>query len=330
MYFDTLRRPDAEIEYKFSFPQRACRFWSNSLLSRFRKAESRILDCLAIGTRRSCIEVHFATRSSNLSQNFHAKLICSYELLDIMTSILDLKNPKNHKINKSHSFSDILDGDSPVELETEPKSIEPDEKPISEQKDNDYFKEYQDIDPADRLFEEAPAGIDKSGPIPNNAEDMILPATLTSLAWTAPDKHHELISHVLRKWVIIVLTAMAFVALFWQGSILTGITFFALALVTSMHFWREAKHEKYEIHPHGIAAGDQFHHYHDLESFCIHYHPEGYHELSLCTGKLLNHYVKIPLKNQNPFEIRDALVNYLPEKKHEEGLEDLLRRKLGL
>ena len=35
--------------------------------------------------RRSCIEVHFATRSSNLSQNFHAKLICSCELLDFMT-----------------------------------------------------------------------------------------------------------------------------------------------------------------------------------------------------------------------------------------------------
>ena len=32
MYFDTLRRPDAEIEYKFSFPQRASKFWSNSLL----------------------------------------------------------------------------------------------------------------------------------------------------------------------------------------------------------------------------------------------------------------------------------------------------------
>ncbi|MBI4117260.1 MAG: hypothetical protein HY451_01050 [Parcubacteria group bacterium] len=234
-------------------------------------------------------------------------------------AVLDLKNPKNRKINNSHSVNDILgglpsealakEGGPPAELETEPAP-----------KEEDFFN------PVDRRNE-----------IPDNPgimnEAMAFPATLThaeSLAWTAPDKHHELISHALRKWVIVVLTAMAFVALFWQGSILTGITFFALALVTSMHFWREAAHHQYEIHPHGVAVGGEFYHYHDLDSFWIHHRPDGFHELSLCTGRLLNHYIKISLKDQDPFEIRGALMPHLSEKRHEEGLEDWLRRKLGL
>lgn len=232
-----------------------------------------------------------------------------------MTSVLDLKNPKNHKKNNNHSFKDILDGDSPIELENEPIPIGPTKK-YNPKKEESFF--------------EAPPDIDNEGIIPNNAGDMAPLATLTSLAWTSPDKHHELISHTLRKWLIVVLVAMGFLAFFWQGSLLTAVTFFALALVTLMHFWREAVHHQYEIHPHGILVGEKFYHYHDLDSFWIHYHPEGYHELSLCTGKLLNHYVKISLKGQDPFEVRDALMMYLPEERHEEGLEDWLRRKLGL
>ncbi|MEK7579661.1 MAG: hypothetical protein AAB469_00475 [Patescibacteria group bacterium] len=150
------------------------------------------------------------------------------------------------------------------------------------------------------------------------------------LSWTGPDKHHELISHSWRKGIIILLVAMAFLALFWQASILTAITFFALAVVTSMHFWREAVHQEYEIHPHGILAGDNFYHYRDLSSFWIEHHPEGFHELSLCTGNLVNYYIKIPLPGLDPLEVRDILAKYLPEERHEEGLEDILRKKLGL
>lgn len=220
-------------------------------------------------------------------------------------------------------------------LEPEPEIFESDEKPLENLAEenrsiNEYFKEYDDTDPADELFNKNPAGVDNSEILPNNSEAMDRLATFASFSWAGPDKHLELISHAWRKAVIVILVVMAFLALLWQGSILTAITFFALAVVTSMHFWREVREERYEIQPHGIMAGGEFHHYHDLDSFWIHYHPEGYHELSLCTGKLLNHYIKVSLKGQDPLEIREALMQYLPEKRHEEGLEDWLRRKLGL
>ena len=217
-----------------------------------------------------------------------------------MTSILDLRDPKNQKAKNNHSFSDILDETS---------------------SENNHLDDYLNK-------------VDNEKEIPDNPgvmqDAMGLPATFTSFSWTSLDRHNELVSHAWRKAVIVILVGMAFLALFWQGSVLTAITFFALALVTSMHFWREVQHQKYEIYPHGVVVSDKFYHYHDLDSFWIHYHPKGYHELSLCTGRLLNHYIKIPLRGQDPLEVREALSMYLPEERHEEGIEDWLRRKLGL
>lgn len=234
-----------------------------------------------------------------------------------MTSVLDLKNPKNNKVKNNHSFNDVLGENLQDAAEPEMMPIEPTLKSENNYHIDDFLNKF-----------------DKDKKITDNPEIMEqplgFPATFASFSWTSPDRHQELISHAWRKAIIVVLIGMAFLALLWQGSILTAVTFFALALVTSMHFWRETGHNKYEIHPHGILAGDNFYHYHDLDSFWIYYHPEGYHELSLCTGKLINYYVKIPLRGQDPFEVRDALVLHLPEERHEEGLEDWLRRKLGL
>lgn len=234
-----------------------------------------------------------------------------------MSSILDLKNSKNRKINNNHSVNDVLNDDS----EPEPIPIEPVNK--KEKHLEDFLNNLSQVDSVDTP-EEIPdnPGI-MEGP-------MAFPTTLASIFWSAPDKHHELISHSWRKAIIVLLVGMAFLALFWQDSLLTAATFFALAFVTSMHFWREVKHERHEIHPHGVVVAGKFYHYHDFDSFWVHFHPQGFHELSLKTGRLLNHYLKVPLGQQDPFEVRAALMEYLPEEKHEEGLDDFLRRKLGL
>lgn len=255
-----------------------------------------------------------------------------------MSSVLDLRDPDNHKKIKVGQTDDVLDSDLET-MESERKAKESESDNLLE----DYLKEYDDVDPADKLFEENPTKFDNPAKTPNNAGDMTPFTTLastaipgfaqepsTSLSWSAPDRHHELVSHAWRKAIIVLLVGMAFLALFWQDSLLTAATFFGLAFVTSMHFWREVKHEQHEIHPHGVVVAGKFYHYHDFDSFWIHFHPQGFHELSLKTGRLLNHYLKVPLGEQDPFEVRAALMEYLPEERHEEGLDDFLRRKLGL
>ncbi len=223
-----------------------------------------------------------------------------------MTSVLDLKNHKNQKIDNDDPVSDVLS----------------DER--KEEHLNDFLNNLNEVGPVDTP-EEIP---DNPGIMQGPAA--VFPTTFASVSWSAPDKHHELISHAWRRAIIVLLVGMAFLALFWQDSILTAVTFFGLAFVTSMHFWRESRQEQHEIHPHGVVVAGNFYHYHDFDSFWVHFHPRGFHELSLKTGRLLNHYLKIPLGEQDPFEVRAALMEYLPEEKHEEGLDDWLRRKLGL
>lgn len=149
------------------------------------------------------------------------------------------------------------------------------------------------------------------------------------ISWTCPEIHHELISHRWRKAIIILLIAMAVLSIVWQGSILSAITFIGLALVTAMHFIHEIKHQRYAIHPKGVLVGDRLYEYKNLSSFWINYDPEGIKELSIEGKGLLSPYIKIPLGDQNPVEIRTALMNYLPEEQHPERIEDFLRRKLG-
>jgi len=150
------------------------------------------------------------------------------------------------------------------------------------------------------------------------------------IVWSAPEIHHDLISHTWRKVLVVLLIGMAFLMFFWQKSILTAVTFFAIAIVTSIHFWQEPKQVNYMIHSQGIAVDDYLHEYNTLESFWINYDPEGVKELSLQTKKVFSPYIKVPLGDQDPVEVRATLLKFLPEEQHQEGFDDLLRRKLGL
>ena len=152
-------------------------------------------------------------------------------------------NGKNERVVDLRNLKDDVLGSDLENVEIERKNKEVKNNELFE----DYLKDYDDADPADKLFEENPAGIDKPAANPNNAGDMTPLTTFASVAWSAPDRHHELISHAWRKTVIVLLVGMAFLALFWQNSLLTAVTFFGLAFVTSMHFWREARHERHEI-----------------------------------------------------------------------------------
>lgn len=151
-----------------------------------------------------------------------------------------------------------------------------------------------------------------------------------AIIWSAPEVHDDLISHTWRKVLIIFLVAMAFLMFFWQKSILTAITFFAIAIMASVHFWQKPRHINCMIHSQGVVLDDHLHQYDALESFWINYDPEGIKELSLQTKSFFSPYIKVPLGDQNPVEVRAALLRFLPEEQHKDGFEDILRRKLGL
>ena len=76
----------------------------------------------------------------------------------------------------------------------------------------------------------------------------------------------------------------------------------------------------------GIFIHDHLYSYDSLESFWIEYEPKGLQELSFKTTQLFLPFLKIPLEKTNPAKLRKCLIKFLPEKKHQHNLDDLLER----
>src|SRR5258708_5273078 len=119
------------------------------------------------------------------------------------------------------------------------------------------------------------------------------------------------------------------------GAILAGVFFhdimftFVLALgalVLALHSAKPHRPSAIGIHATGISIDGDHHRFSDMRSFWIHYYPPHIKELSVEFKKGLTHRIHIPLENQNPLEIRQVMVNYVPEKEHEPSLLDHLVR----
>src|SRR3989344_3238199 len=78
----------------------------------------------------------------------------------------------------------------------------------------------------------------------------------------------------------------------------------------------------------GVEVDDRLFPYETLQSFWIFYRPGNRQELVLKSDRGLAHTIKIPLANANPVEIREYLLQYLPEHAEEESTLDALARIL--
>ncbi len=80
----------------------------------------------------------------------------------------------------------------------------------------------------------------------------------------------------------------------------------------------------------GLLAGPQFFPYVELNNFFIIYQPPAVKALYFDPKSILRPHIGIPLGDQDPNEIRELLLNYLPEdlEKEEEPTSDFLGRLL--
>jgi len=76
----------------------------------------------------------------------------------------------------------------------------------------------------------------------------------------------------------------------------------------------------------GIIAHDRFYEFLDIENFWIFYEPGqlGRKELSIKTTRHFMPYIHLPLGNQDPNEVRNSLLTYIPEEIHKETILDFL------
>lgn len=131
--------------------------------------------------------------------------------------------------------------------------------------------------------------------------------------------------------IAIALFAIATLVEIFQKNLITTTFFALLGVVILLNASKKRQPKEFEIGPLGIKTNDFLHRYGELKSFWIEYEPTlGIKELSLQTKKWYMPYIKIPIDEQNPVQLRLILLEFLPEVEHKDSLVEILARKLGL
>ena len=148
----------------------------------------------------------------------------------------------------------------------------------------------------------------------------------TRIEWATPEftKHKKN-----KQWFVLpALAALAIiiVAILLKNVLLVVATILA-AFVVYIYALKEPRKIKSSISGKGIQVDKRLYKFEDLKSFWIFYDPLEIKEISLRSKKTFVPYIKIPLGNQDPVEVRKLLLKFLPEKKHKESRIDELARK---
>lgn len=127
-------------------------------------------------------------------------------------------------------------------------------------------------------------------------------------------------------WVIAVACAVAAVIL---DNVIFGIFILVSAFALALHDSQEPKLIKYEFNNRGIISHKTFYNYETLESFGIDTHSELAPKLILKSKKFFMPYIIIPLWTTDMHEIKDFLLDHLPEDDHKEPLGLKIAEYLG-
>lgn len=149
-----------------------------------------------------------------------------------------------------------------------------------------------------------------------------------SISWQAPEFEF---TEKGMGWnaVVIGLTLLFFI---WRA-LAADFTGSLLALLAGFTFLvyshKRPRTVTFELRPTGIKIGDRMHHYSDLHSFWIFYHPPHVKEVSIRSNRLTEPRFHLPLINQNPVIIRRYLSQYLPEEEQHYSTIDGFMRAIG-
>lgn len=130
-----------------------------------------------------------------------------------------------------------------------------------------------------------------------------------------------------RNIVIIGGAALLVLAALWWGNILFAIFIALAAFVLYASGNGKQKTVKCAVTPQGVKIESRVYEFSDIRSFWIFYDPADIKELSLESKKTMMPQIRAPLGNADPVKLRELLLKFLPEKKHEESLADIIGRK---
>ncbi len=157
------------------------------------------------------------------------------------------------------------------------------------------------------------------------------PASRTqALSWSGPLYIHRPDKKIIAA-VSLALFVIAALMQIFQKNVITTIFFGMLGVVILIRAGKKPEVVDFEISPLGVKVGERLYGFREIKSFWIEYDPAlDIKELSLQLKKWYRAYIKIPIYDQNPVQLRLILLAFLSEAEHEDTLADIVSRKLGI
>ncbi|MBI4054001.1 MAG: hypothetical protein HY397_01575 [Candidatus Doudnabacteria bacterium] len=147
------------------------------------------------------------------------------------------------------------------------------------------------------------------------------------ISWEAPEHIHY--EKGLSWYLVAALIALAFFAYaFWQKDYLMFATLFVVLAAGFFVAHKRPNNISISLNHKGLVTNDVLYRYDTtLKSFWIVYHPPETKTLYFQTAQLFNQTISVELADQNPVEIREFLLQYLPEdlEREESNLDRILR-----
>jgi hypothetical protein len=137
-----------------------------------------------------------------------------------------------------------------------------------------------------------------------------------------------------RRWyyVAIGIILMLLILAIWSENIFAAVSLLLLSVIILVRAYSDPPELNVFLTEDGIAVGDRFYDFKDLDNFWIVYEPP---EVKMLYVEFVNRWrprLPIPLQNEDPVAIREILLNYLTENESREGepVSDLFGRWLKL
>lgn len=148
-------------------------------------------------------------------------------------------------------------------------------------------------------------------------------------SWRAPE--YEVYEKSSRWYLVagIFTLLMVTYALYNNGPIM-AITFILIGIVGYIHLQKDPRVITFSITSKGVIADKEMYAFENMRSFWIFYDPPHTKTISLHTKASMLPFIHIPLKDEDPVQIRELLIQEVPEIKQDPSLVDAIERVLHI
>lgn len=168
----------------------------------------------------------------------------------------------------------------------------------------------------------AEKGTHDAGNLPDGIGEIIF-------KWEGPE--FEVYEKSARWYIVGTLFILAMVAYaLYTNSPIMAITFVLIGIVGYIYSQKDPRMVTFAITSKGVFADKELYAYDNINSFWIFYDPPHTKVISLHTKASMLPYVHIPFDDEDPVELREALMKNIPEIKQDPSLIDTIEKVLHI